>query len=49
MAKSGAVKPTSAQVDAYARQSANALGHKGGLGFKMQWKDGFWVGWSKGD
>lgn len=49
LAKSGAVKPTSDEVDAYARQSANALNDEGGMGFKMQWKDGFWAGWNRGD
>lgn len=49
MAKSGKVKPNSEEVDALARQSANALKHEGGAAFKIQWKNGFWAGWSKGD
>jgi len=49
MAKTGMVKPDSAQLDAMARQSALQMGHSGGLGFKMQWKQGFSVGWSQGD
>jgi hypothetical protein len=49
LAKGGAVKPSSDQVDAMARQAANALKESGGLGFKMAWKDAFWMGWNKGD
>ena len=49
MAKSGMVKPSSAELDAMARQAALQMGHKGGLGFKMPWKDGFLYGWSQGD
>lgn len=49
LAKDGAVKPSGDQVDALARQAAKSLGDEGGLGFKMQWKDGFWAGWNKGD
>jgi hypothetical protein len=49
MAKTGMIKPDSAQLDAMARQSALQMGHSGGLGFKMQWKQGFSFGWSQGD
>jgi hypothetical protein len=49
MAKTGMVKPDSAQLDAMARQAALQMGHSGGLGFKMQWKQGFSIGWSQGD
>jgi hypothetical protein len=49
LAKGGTVKPSSDEVDAMARQAANALGEPGGLGFKMQWKNAFWAGWNKGD
>lgn len=49
LAKDGAVKPNGDQVDALARKAAKALEDEGGLGFKMQWKDGFWMGWNKGD
>ena len=48
-AKSGAVKPTADELDAHARRAAQELGEQGGMGFKMQWKNGFWAGWSKGD
>lgn len=49
MAKTGMVKPDNAQLDAMARKSALQMGHSGGLGFKMQWKQGFSIGWSQGD
>jgi len=49
MAKLGAVKPSSDEVDALARRAANELGDNGGLGFKTQWKSAFWNGWNKGD
>lgn len=49
MAKSGAVKPSSDEVDAMARKSALELGSEGGTGFKMHWKQAFWAGWNKGD
>lgn len=49
MAKGGAIKPNSEQLDALARRAANELGDEGGLGFKMQWKGAFWMGWNKGD
>lgn len=49
MAKLGAVKPSADEVDALARKAANELGDNGGMGFKMQWKNAFWNGWSKGD
>ena len=49
MAKGGAIKPNSDQLDALARRSANELGEEGGLGFKMQWEGAFWTGWNKGD
>jgi acetylornithine/succinyldiaminopimelate/putrescine aminotransferase len=49
LAKRGAVKPTSAEVDALARKAALSLNDEGGAGFKAQWKDGFWLGWNKGD
>lgn len=48
-ARSGSVKPTADQLDAHARRAATHLGEQGGMGFKMQWKNGFWAGWSKGD
>lgn len=49
MAKGGAVKPSSDEVDALARRAAQDLGDSGGLGFKMAWKNAFWAGWRKGD
>jgi hypothetical protein len=49
LAKSGHKKPDAAEVDAMARKSALELGDSGGMGFKMQWKNGFWMGWNKGD
>lgn len=49
MARDGAVKPTSAQVDALARRSRKAL-EEGGSGYNVyEWKDAFWAGWNKGD
>lgn len=48
VARSGAVKPTADELDAHARRAAQHLGEQGGMGFKMQWKNGFWAGWSKG-
>lgn len=49
LAKSGMVKPTAEELDAYARKAATHLNEKGGLGFKMQWKSGFDHGWRAGD
>ena len=50
MAKGGAVKPNSDQVDALARRAANELGDSGGVNFiKQNWKTAFWLGWNKGD
>jgi hypothetical protein len=49
MAKTGMVKPDGANLDAMARKAALQMGHSGGLGFKMQWKQGFAAGWSQGD
>lgn len=49
MARTGAKKPSAADVDAMARQSAFRAGSKGELGYKMQWKNGFWMGWNQGD
>jgi len=49
MARKGAIKPTSAELDALARKSANLLGVEGGAGFKRVWCDAFWMGWKKAD
>lgn len=49
MARGGAVKPNSDQVDALARRAAAELGESGGMGFKMAWKSAFWTGWNRGD
>jgi hypothetical protein len=49
MAKTGMVKPNSEQLDALARQAALQMGNKGGLAFKMPWKNGFAAGWMQGD
>ena len=49
MAKTGMIKPSGNELDAMARQAAMQIGDRGGLGFKMQWKNAFWAGWSKGD
>ena len=49
MARKGAIKPTSAELDALARKSANLLGVEGGGGFKRVWCDAFWMGWKKAD
>lgn len=49
LAKSGAVKPSAAELEAHARRAAMHLKETGGLGFKTQWKSGFDTGWRAGD
>jgi len=48
LAKSGGKKPNSDEADAMARKAALELGVDADLGFKMVWKQMFWLGWSKG-
>jgi hypothetical protein len=47
MAKAGAVKPTSDQVDALARRSATEMEVQQGdrARFVREFEHGFWVGW----
>jgi len=49
LAKSGMVRPTYDELDAYSRQAAKTLRFEAGDGFKMHWKSGFDAGWRRGD